>query len=200
MKARLNANYQSEKETAERLSWMVNLYNTISGGLSGKERVSLEAYVQMNYFDSIIDKANVRLAIMSDGQYRLVRKTDADNLRQQSGLDLDVIDYYNMSQRDVKTLSGGESFEASLSLALGLSDEIQSRAGGVTLNSMFVDEGFGTLDEDTLQHAMKALAFLAENNRIVGIISHVAELKDRIDKQIVVKKEKSGGSYVTLNV
>ena len=114
--------------------------------------------------------------------------------RSQSGLDLDVIDHYNGTERSVKTLSGGESFKASLSLALGLSDEIQASAGGVKLDTMFVDEGFGSLDEESLDQAMKALSSLADGNRLVGIISHVADLKNRIDKQIVVTKEKSGGS------
>ena len=114
--------------------------------------------------------------------------------RSQSGLDLDVIDHYNGTERSVKTLSGGESFKASLSLALGLSDEIPASAGGVKLDTMFVDEGFGSLDEESLDQAMKALSSLADGNRLVGIISHVADLKNRIDKQIVVTKEKSGGS------
>ena len=113
-------------------------------------------------------------------------------------MELDVIDHYNGSDRSVKTLSGGESFKASLALALGLSDEIQSYAGGIRLDTMFVDEGFGSLDETSLQQAVRALAGLTEGNRLVGIISHVAELKERIDKQIVVTKEKTGGSAVKI--
>ena len=124
------------------------------------------------------------------------RRTDAENHRSQSGLDLDVIDHYNGTERSVKTLSGGEAFKASLSLALGLSDEIQSSAGGVRLDTMFVDEGFGSLDEESLQQAMKALLQLTEGDRLVGIISHVAELKEKIDRKIVVKKERSGGSRI----
>ena len=116
------------------------------------------------------------------------------NNQSQSGLELDVIDHYNGSERSVRTLSGGESFQASLSLALGLSDEIQSLAGGIRLESMFVDEGFGSLDESALEQAVQALAGLTEGNRLVGIISHVAELKERIDRQIVVTKERTGGS------
>ena len=111
-----------------------------------------------------------------------------------AGLELDVIDHYNGSIRSVKTLSGGKSFKASLSLALGLSDEIQVSAGGIRLDTMFVDEGFASLDEEPLQQAMTALSNLAESNRLVGIISHVAELRERIDKQIVVTKGKCGGS------
>ena len=132
--------------------------------------------------------------VMSGGQYELKRRREAENNRSQSGLDLDLIDHYNGTERSVKTLSGGESFKASLSLALGLSDEIQASAGGVKLNTMFVDEGFGSLDEESIDQAMKALLSPVDGNRLVGIISHVADLKNRIDKQIVVTKEKSGGS------
>ena len=99
-----------------------------------------------------------------------------------------MIDHYNGTQRSVRTLSGGESFQASLSLALGLSDEIQSYAGGIQMDSMFVDEGFGSLDEEALEQAMKALIRLTEGNRLVGIISHVSELKEKIDRKIVVTK------------
>lgn len=158
----------------------------------------LETFIQMTYFDRIIDRANTRLVVMTDGQYELKRRAKAENNRSQSGLELDVIDHYNGSERSVKTLSGGESFKASLALALGLSDEIQSYAGGIRLDTMFVDEGFGSLDETSLQQAVRALAGLTEGNRLVGIISHVAELKERIDKQIVVTKEKTGGSAVKI--
>ena len=152
----------------------------------------------MTYFDRIIRRANVHLMRMSGGKYDLVRRETAENLRAQSGLDLDVIDHYNGTTRSVKTLSGGESFIASLSLALGLSEEIQMSAGGIRMDTMFVDEGFGSLDEETLQQAMRALHSLTEGNRLIGIISHVAELRRAIDKQIVVKKEKTGGSTVRI--
>ena len=111
-----------------------------------------------------------------------------------------MIDHYNGTERSVRTLSGGESFKASLSLALGLSDEIQSSAGGIRLDTMFVDEGFGSLDEESLQQAIRALSELTENSRLVGIMSHVAELKERIDRQIVVTKERSGGSRAKIVV
>ena len=173
---------------------MKALSDTANGTVSGKEKLMLETYIQTAYFDRIIARANIRLLVMTGGQYELVRRKTADNNRSQSGLDLDVIDHYNNSTRSVSSLSGGESFKASLSLALGLSDEIQSSAGGIRLDSMFVDEGFGSLDEESLQQAMKALQGLTEGNKLVGIISHVSELKNRIDNQIVVRKEKSGGS------
>ncbi len=181
-------------------SWVKSLSDTANGTLPGKEKIMLETYIQMTYFDRIIERANTRLMVMSGGQYELKRRKEAENNRSQSGLELDVIDHYNGSERSVKTLSGGESFKASLSLALGLSDEIQSSAGGIQLDTMFVDEGFGSLDEESLQQAMRALDGLSQGNRLVGIISHVAELKEKIDKQIVVKKEKSGGSSVKICV
>ena len=189
----------SDLDTLEkRYTWLKALSNTANGNISGKEKVMLETYIQMTYFDRIIARANTRFMIMSGGQYELKRRKEAENNRSQSGLDLDVIDHYNGTERSVKTLSGGESFKASLSLALGLSDEIQASAGGVKLDTMFVDEGFGSLDEESLDQAMKALSGLADGNRLVGIISHVVDLKNRIDKQIVVEKEKSGGSKANI--
>lgn len=187
-------------ETEHRYSWVKALSNTANGNISGKEKIMLETYIQMNYFDRIVSRANSRLMIMTDGQYDLVRRKEALTKQSQSGLDLDVIDHYNGSQRSVKSLSGGESFKASLALALGLADEIQSSAGGIKLDTMFIDEGFGSLDEDSLSQAMKALTSLADNNRLVGIISHVGELKQKIDKQIVVTKDKSGGSKAEIIV
>ncbi|MDP3058068.1 MAG: SbcC/MukB-like Walker B domain-containing protein, partial [bacterium] len=185
-------------EVEEKWIWVEALSNTANGRISGKEKIMLETYIQMTYFDRIIARANMRFMVMSSGQYELKRRIEADNIRSQSGLELDVIDHYNATERNVKTLSGGESFQASLALALGLSDEIQSSAGGIRLDTMFVDEGFGSLDEDSLQQAIKVLIGLSEGNRLVGIISHVTELKEKIEKQIVVKKAKSGGSRVEM--
>lgn len=179
-------------EAERKYSWLRALSDTANGNLSGKHKVELETYVQMTYFDRILRKANVRLMTMTSGQYELVRKREQDSKVGKVGLDLNVIDHYNGTERSVKTLSGGESFTASLSLALGLSDEIQMSAGGIQLDAMFVDEGFGTLDEEALNQAMKALNGLAEGSRLVGIISHVAELKERVDKKIVVTKERGG--------
>ena len=190
---------QAEVEALEqRLTWMRALSDTANGTLSGKEKIMLETYVQMTYFDRIIERANTRFMIMSGGQYELKRRRQAADNRSQTGLELNVIDHYNGTERSVKTLSGGESFQASLSLALGLSDEIQSASGGVRLDTMFVDEGFGSLDEESLRQAVNALSGLAEGNRLVGIISHVSELKERIERQIVVKKNATGGSSVEI--
>ncbi|MBR3355373.1 MAG: SMC family ATPase, partial [Oscillospiraceae bacterium] len=194
VKTNLEDKEQKNRSLEKKMSVIKPLAQTANGAISGKEKVMLETYIQMNFFDRIIERANRRLLVMTGDQYELKRREEADNLRQQSGLELDVVDHYNGSQRSVNTLSGGESFKASLSLALGLSDEIQSSAGGIRLDSMFVDEGFGSLDENSLQQAYDALAGLTEGNRLVGIISHVSDLKQKIDKQIVVTKEKTGGS------
>ncbi|MGN1433232.1 MAG: AAA family ATPase [Ruminococcus sp.] len=182
----------------KRESIICSLNDTANGHINGKERIMLETYIQMTYFDRIIERANTRFMIMSGGQYELKRSQTAENLKSSEGLSLDVIDHYNGTQRSVKTLSGGESFKASLSLALGLSDEIQASAGGVRLDTMFVDEGFGSLDDESLNQAMNALKGLTEGNRLVGIISHVNELKERIDKQIIVTKDKLGGSRIKI--
>ena len=181
----------------KKLSWVKALSDTANGTITGKEKVKLETFIQMTYFDRIVSRANLRFLKMTGNQYELVRKKTAENNRVQTGLDLDIIDHYNGTERSVRTLSGGESFKASLSLALGLSDEIQS-SSAVKLDTMFVDEGFGSLDEESLNQAVQVLAGLSEGNRLVGIISHVSELKDKIDRQIVVKKDKTGGSHINI--
>ena len=189
----------AELESAEhRYGWIKALADTATGNLTGKEKVTLETYVQMQDLDAVLACANTRFMVMSGGQYELVRRQTAENNRNQSGLDLDVIDHYNGTTRSVKSLSGGESFKASLSLALGLSDRVQSAAGGVRLDAMFVDEGFGSLDEESLHQALHALTDLARSDRLVGIISHVADLRAAIDRQILVTKAPTGGSHATI--
>ncbi len=185
-------------ETEAQYRWVRALSNTANGTIPGKDKIMLETYVQTAYFDRILRRANLRLMTMSGGQYELIRRGSAENQRSQSGLEMDVIDHYSGTRRSVKTLSGGESFKASLSLALGLSDEIQSAAGGIQLDTMFIDEGFGSLDEESLDQALRALQSLTEGKRLIGIISHVTELKERIDRQILVRKERSGGSTLTI--
>ena len=196
---RISEQKASMEEIQKEWTWVKALSDTAAGEVGGKEKITLETYAQMAYFERIIARANTRFMVMSGGQYELKRCTEEDN-RGKNGLGLNVIDHYNGTERSVKTLSGGESFQASLSLALGLSDEIQSAAGGIRLDTLFVDEGFGSLDEDTLNLAMKSLGDLAEGRRLVGIISHVGELKERIKHQIVVVKDKTGGSraYIEL--
>ncbi len=193
-KERLADKEKEMKGIEERFQWLKTLNDTMSGQLSGKERIMLETYILSAYFERIIRKANLRLLKMTNNQYELRRKKEASNNVQQSGLDLDVIDHHSGTTRTVKGLSGGESFMASLSLALGLSDEIQSSAGGIHLDTMFVDEGFGSLDEDSRIQARNTLQKLSqEGNRLIGVISHVPELKT-IEKQIQVHKNIKGVS------
>lgn len=207
--ARINANTQAQRSIAAKAEqiaaleeheiWLSALNRTANGNVSGKEKLMLETYIQTTYFDRILYRANLRLQKMSGGQYDLKRRLKAENKSSKTGLELDIHDYVNGTERSVGSLSGGEAFLASLALALGLSDEIRM-SSRVELSTLFVDEGFGSLDSDTLTKAYAALAGLTEGNRLVGIISHVAELKEWIDWQIVVKKDKTGGSRTTLVV
>lgn len=173
---------------------LTRLSDTANGELAGRQKLAFENYILAFYFDQVIAAANERFHYMTSGQYRLVRRQEASGLRAQTGLELDVLDYYTGKQRSVRTLSGGESFKASLSLALGLSDVIQRAAGGVEIDAMFIDEGFGSLDEESLDQAMNILAGLSDGQRLVGIISHVAELRSRLDKKIVVTRGRAGSS------
>lgn len=192
------------EETGAKWQMVKALHNTASGSIAGKDKIMLETYVQMAYFDRIIDRANVHLMKMTDGRYDLLRSKEAGNQKSQSGLELNVADHYYMAKdggsRSVKSLSGGESFLAALSLALGMSEEVSANAGGIETDALFVDEGFGTLDESALDRAISALQELSNANRIVGIISHVPELKNRIERQIVIKKTKGKGSETELVV
>lgn len=178
------------KESSELLAqgnWLETLSQTVNGVLNGKPRIRLETFYQMEVFDRIILRANSHLMRMSNGMYDLKRReTYGGNA--QAGLDLNVIDHYSGMERSVKSLSGGETFLAALSLALGFSEEIQATAGGIVLDTMYVDEGFGSLDDDALQQALKVLNGLTEGNRLIGIISHVEELRKCLDKQVIVTK------------
>ena len=183
----------------QKFTWMDVLARTAAGTLSGKAKIDLETYVQATYFDHILSRANLQLQKMSGGQYDLKRRRNADNKQSRSGLDLDIVDHINATERSVNTLSGGEAFLASLALALGLSDEVQMSTG-IHLDTLFVDEGFGSLDSSALRKAYQTLAGLTEGNRLVGILSHVSELKERIDRQIVVSKGPDGSSHAELIV
>ncbi len=191
---------EKSEKSEKHYSWLRTLSDTVNGSLSGKSRIKLETYVQMSFFDRIIMRANTRFMRLTDGQYELKRSDSKDNYKNQTGLELDIIDHYNGTIRSVKSLSGGEAFEASLSMALGMSDEIQSRSGGIQIDTMFIDEGFGSLDDESLSQAVKVLNSLSSSDRLIGIISHVSVLKDRIDKQIVVSKGKTGGSSAVISV
>jgi exonuclease SbcC len=170
----------------------------VSGQLSGSAKMTLEVYVQQHYFRKLILAANERLRMLTEGMFTLRCKEEARNMVSQSGLDLDVLDRSTGLWRDVSTLSGGESFMTSLSLALGLSDIVQNE-GGIRLDSMFIDEGFGTLDEGALKNAVTMLDSLADGNRMIGVISHVAQLRERIDHRVLVRK-KASGSTLTMDI
>lgn len=186
----LEDNIQNQARLIERYRAVNKIAEVANGTMKGKDKTTLEDYVQMHYFDRIIERANLRLRLLSDGQYSLIRSTDY-GLKSHQALDLNVIDHYNGKTRSVKTLSGGEMFLASLSLALGLSDEITQQAGGIDIDTMFIDEGFGTLDKESLDSAIAVLEKLAGNHRLIGVISHVEDLKDRIPNKIVVEKDKN---------
>lgn len=184
-------NRQQDKLRREYLM-LGNLSRTANGDLPGKSKIAFEQYVQAFYFERVIREANKRFYQMSGHQYVLQRKKDATDLRSSAGLELEVMDYYTGKARSINSLSGGESFKAALSLALGLSDVIQSYAGGIEMDAMFVDEGFGTLDSESLEQAIETLNALTAGNRLVGIISHVGELKERIDKKLLIEKSMEG--------
>lgn len=186
---------QSELEQLEQQTAALReLSQTANGELTGKQKLMLEQYVQAAYFERVLQRANLRLRDMTQGRYEMHRRKTAENHRSQSGLDIDVMDYYTGKRRSVKTLSGGESFLGALALALGMSDVIQSYAGGVLVETVFLDEGFGTLDSAALEQAIGVLVRLSGGDRLIGIISHVAELKDRIGRQIVVRRGASGST------
>ena len=191
-------NSMAALESAESDAVMyASISDTANGSINGKEKIMLEAFWQMRLFERILRRASIRLMKMTDGRYELIRRKTASNQRSISGLDLDILDHWNGSVRSVKSLSGGEAFAASLSLALALSDETEAEAGGVKIDALFIDEGFGSLDEESLTQAMAVLEAQSEGGRSVGIISHVEALRERITKKIVVKKH-CGTSTVKL--
>lgn len=195
----LNNNSKILLEKIEEFLIYEELSKTASGTISGKRRVEFEQYVQAAYFDMVIIEANKRFSKMTENRFYLVRKETAEKLTDKIGLDLEVIDNYNGKRRDVKSLSGGESFKAALSLALGLSDIIQSYSGGVVIDTLFIDEGFGSLDTESREQAINTLNSLIDSNKLIGIISHVTELKERIDKKIVINKT-ADGSKIEIEV
>ena len=174
------------------------LYDTASGNVKGQEKLSVESYVLSAYFDNILARANERMMIMSDGRYELLRSIDKLG-RGKMGLDIDIYDHDEGTLRNVRTLSGGEGFMASLSLALGLAEEIQACVGGIEIDSLFIDEGFGTLDVSSLSLVMKALGCDSENRRSVGLISHVTDLQNTIEHKIYVKNDPREGSKAIIS-
>lgn len=190
----LNRIAKESEQARRKANLLTHLYNTVKGKQAGKVNLSFEAYIQAYYFERVVEAANRRFEAMSEGRYLLRRRDDSVSISGKNALVLDVLDHYTGKLRPVSSLSGGESFKAALCLALGLSDVIQAGSGGVEIDALFVDEGFGTLDEASLDKALEVLLGLAGPGKMVGVISHVPELKDRITRQIVLKKGALGST------
>ena len=186
----------SAADKLEEVTMLKNLSDILQGKAAGKNKTSFETYVQMAGFDDIVRAANKRLQPMSGGQYQLYRHEDLE-AKGNVALNLDILDHHTGKKRPVSTLSGGESFMASLSLALGLSDRVTASAGGIKIDTLFIDEGFGTLDEKSLNDALMMLNQLTDSNKLIGIISHREELKEVIDKKVMIKKTNKGSSIET---
>ncbi|BAC14206.1 exonuclease [Oceanobacillus iheyensis HTE831] len=198
IKERMEVLHNEVAETENKLMVITEVYDVLRG--QNQKKVSFERYLQMEYLEQIIEAANYRLKDLSNGQFYLTRSDRQESHGRQSGLALDVYDTYTGQTRDVKTLSGGEKFNASLCLALGMSDVIQSFQGNVMIQTMFIDEGFGSLDEESLTKAIDTLVQLQKSGRLIGVISHVQELKDILPATIEVKKTKEGYSHTKLIV
>lgn len=193
----LQTNSKKLDSKIKEFTMVEDLSKIANGTVYGKRRIEFEQFVQASYFDMVIIEANKRLLKMTDNRFLLVRKESSERVSDKIGLELEVIDNYNGKRRDVKSLSGGEAFKAALSLALGLSDVIQSYSGGIVVDTMFIDEGFGSLDTESREQAINTLNQLTDNHKLIGIISHVTELKERIDKKVIVTKS-TGGSKITI--
>lgn len=183
----------AKRSALEREYGVVKQLDNITKG-NNPDRLVFEQYVLASYFEDILKAANLRLLIMTNSRYELLRSTGVSDARKKDSLDIEVLDHYTGKKRSVKSLSGGESFKAALSLALGMSDIIQSYAGGIEIDTLFIDEGFGSLDTESLEQALETLSKLTEKNRLIGIISHVGELQERINNQIVVDRGKHGST------
>lgn len=194
VRRQLQVLFEESSRTEKTRLALQGLSDTACGSLKGKPKISLERYVQSAYFRMITQEANRRLEHMSSGRYELLVREEKENLQSRSGLDLDVYDYHTGKVRSIRSLSGGESFQAALSLALGVSGVIGQFAGGIRVETVFVDEGFGSLDEQSLETAVEILSALSREDCLVGIISHVPELKERIECRIEVEKNRGGSS------
>jgi exonuclease SbcC len=192
----MTAQKQDLEKARREYAVSARLYNLVKGQ-TGNGKITLEQYIQAAGFDGIIRAANRRLMPMSDQQYELFRQEDSLGKRSNTFLDLEVEDHYTGRRRPVGNLSGGESFKASLSLALGLSDTVSSNLGGIQMDALFVDEGFGTLDKRSIDNAMDTLLHLSGSGKLVGVISHREELIENIPQQIRVSKNREG-SCITI--
>lgn len=183
---------KDNKEVQDEYNVIKLLSDTANGTLTGKQRITFENYVQSYFMQSVLVEANKRLIKMTDSRYELKRKEIETKLNVKTGLDFSIFDSYTGKERDVASLSGGEKFKASLALALGLSDTISNTHGGIRIDSLFIDEGFGSLDTESLNQALNILTDLSSNDKLIGVISHVTELISRIDNKIIVNKTSTG--------
>ena len=188
--------YMDEKNESEILVRLAKVADGSFAKIAGREKIDFETFVLTYYFDRVLNFANIRLNSMTNGQFTMLRKSDADDLRSKWGLDIELLDANTGKSRPASTLSGGESFVASLSLALGLSDEISAENGGIRIDTLFIDEGFGTLSDDYLNKVIEQIEKLSYENKFIGIISHVKELKESIDAKIEVSYEADQGSFI----
>ena len=169
----------------------------LANGTRGQKRMTLATYVLRRWFESVVDAANLRLRRMSAGRYQLERTDDTERRTDQAGLGLVVIDRHTGEERSPRSLSGGETFYTSLALALGLADVVRAEAGGVDLDTLFIDEGFGSLDAETLDQVMAVIDDLRDNGRAVGIVSHVADLKDQVTERLEIRRTHPQGPSTT---
>lgn len=174
------------KDIDTRSRGLIAIVDVASG--NNPSRQTFESYMQSMYFEKVLVHANRRLTKMTNGRYELQRRPDVGDRRTKGGLDIDVLDRFTGKTRPSATLSGGESFLAALSLALGLSDAVQRMNGGIRIDTLFVDEGFGSLDPEALKQAVEVLVQLSDGNNLIGIISHVEALKGEIDRKIIVRR------------
>ena len=193
---KIKEEFQSTKEESETLSKLAKIAEGSFAKVKGREKIDFESFVLTYYFDKVLAFANIRLQAMSDGQFSMARKSVGLDQRSKQGLDIEILDANTGKKRPAATLSGGESFLASLSLALGLSDEISAENGGIEIKTLFIDEGFGTLSEDYLNNVISQIEKLSYENKFIGLISHVGELKEAIDAKILVTYEEDKGSFI----
>ena len=195
---RLEKKYESISKESVIFDKLAEIANGATGKVAGRQKVDFQTFVLTYYFDRVLNYANQRLLQMSNGQFTMIRTSEAKSLKTQSGLDIEILDANTGKTRPASTLSGGESFLASLSLALGLSDEISAENGGISIDTIFIDEGFGTLSDDYLGKVIEQIEKLSYDNKFVGLISHVGELKDAIDAKILVEYDQAKGSKVNV--
>lgn len=194
--ARLSESLKEKLERSGKFSEQYGLWKDLDDAANGnnRKRLVFEQYVLTAYFEEILKAANLRLKVMTGGRYMLRRMETVGDGRSKDNLEIEVLDYYTGKYRSVKTLSGGETFKVSLSLALGMSDMVQALSGGIRVDALFIDEGFGSLDSESLEQACEALNSLVEKDRLIGIISHVPELAEKIENQIRVRKTSAGST------